>query len=87
MLFVVEDALTTMVGLNFFGAAEAHPISDAVLGAAGLAGMIVVKLTFIVLAAIAYNLAPEKTRAGIPFGLCFFGAAIVGWNTAVILLS
>lgn len=81
--FGVGDAATTAAGISV-GAVEAHPASEAVLGAAGVVGMVAVKVAVICLLYAAYRAAPEDINVGVPLGLVLIGSTIVGWNAAVI---
>lgn len=86
LLFGVGDLVTTFVGIELLGAVEGNPLPLAVLEGYGFAALVVLKGAAFGLFVALYYYAPPLYRTGIPLGLMEFGAVVVGWNTAVLLL-
>lgn len=78
------DVVTTAYGMELDAVNEAHPVSDEILGAAGVEGMVATKALVLFVAYAAYKAAPAEHRVGIPIGLALLGTAVVANNTAVI---
>lgn len=85
-LFVFGDMATTTVGVYVVdGIVEGHPVSAEALAVGGVAIMAAAKaiVVGVVYVGTRYVVVP-RFRAIPPVALALFGAAIVGWNIAVI---
>lgn len=83
LAFVVGDTLTTAVGLSM-GLPEAHPAMARVIGAAGLAGVVGVKLAVVAGGAALAAAVPRDWRVGVPVGLALVGVVVTAWNGVVL---
>jgi len=82
--FLVGDVVTTHIGMEKFGAVEAHPLAESVLGMSGTSGMVAVKLGVMGAAYMSTKLAPEEHREMAPIMLAVLGLGITAHNINVI---
>lgn len=85
-LFALGDVAITVVGIQYLGAVEAAPVAAGAIGEFGLLVLVPIKVAFVAATYVAYRLVPASVRIGIPFALAEFGAVVVGWNVAVLLV-
>ena len=84
LTFGVGDVVTTAAGLSL-GAVESHPLSEIVLTAAGIPGMIAWKaLTLAAFVGFAAAV-PRQWRVGVPIGVVLWGAVVTTWNLLVVV--
>lgn len=87
LTFGVGDILTTAVGLGVGGVTEASPVGAVTLDYYGLPGMVTAKLLAVSVLAGLWRVTPRPHAVGVPLGLALLGAAVVGWNTVVVLAA
>ena len=84
-MFGVGDVILTVAGIALFGAVEANPTVAPLLDAHGYGVLVVLKAVALLGFWFLYAKTPEEFDAGVPLGLSLLGAAVVGWNVAVVL--
>lgn len=86
VLWVVGDALTTIVGLQL-GAVERSPLAAIAIGEFGLLSILLLKLLALGLFGILYlsvRRRKEVWSIGIPVGLALLGAAVTAHNSVTL---
>ncbi|WP_254838754.1 hypothetical protein [Natronomonas marina] len=83
LLFGVGDVVSTAAGL-FAGGVEANPVVVGAVDRYGIVAVVLLKGVVFGLCYAVWRHAPELYRAGIPAALATVGAAVTGWNLAVL---
>lgn len=82
--YVVGDTVTTGLGLRAAHAEEVGPLALIAIDAAGLPGLVVLKLGFLGLAFGVWAVLDRPSRAAIPLAIAVAGVAVTTWNVFVL---
>jgi hypothetical protein len=84
---IIGDLVTTGLGVSSGQIAEVGPLGDPIVEQYGMYGMVALKLGVLGLSFVAWKLAPDPERIGIPLGLAAIGVVVTLWNTVVLSLA
>ncbi len=79
------DLVTTLVGLAAGRGSEAGPLAASLLGRFGLLGIVLLKLTSLLVFYLLWALGPEPGRVAVPLALVVVGVGVTVWNLWVLL--
>lgn len=86
LTFIVGDVATSIIGLYKYGMVEYNSIPNTVLSAAGITGLIMLKVVTIALLYALTKLVPPEWRVGVPVGLIIVGSVVTLWNIHLLYL-
>lgn len=86
LFYGVGDTITTTIGLLWVeDAAEIGPVALVAIDAAGIPGLLGLKIVFFAACFGLFYLLPSPARVAIPLALAVMGVLVTTWNTVVIL--
>lgn len=81
----VGDTVTTGLGLRAAHAEEVGPLALIAIDAAGLPGLVVLKLVFLGLAFGVWAVLDRPSRVAIPLAIAVAGIGVTTWNLFVLV--
>lgn len=85
LLYGIGDSITTVWGLSSGGVTEAGPLAAPVMELYGRYALLGIKLVVFSGFYLLWRGLRNPGRAAVPLALAIVGAAVFGWNLAVIV--